>query len=222
MKRRLDSRLAMCMLLRRTWGDRNVSPCVLKCRIACGFPDDLIVNIQHCGFAFLSVLWQGTLDVSIFYKFKSALVQIRDGGVHRHSWHATWCLLEASIIETHNRHIPYSHWHAARVWQSSWWRRRLAQAPADWEFMQARLRRLFHLRSASAQDPHEFEGLPLVRRRSACCSQPEGHHGTNNACTWMSVVNHGNLTVMQTGTHILVLLFVVPARCSCWQANCLG
>ena len=76
-KGRLDSRLAMCMLL-RTWGDRNVSPCVLRCRIACGFPDDLIVNIQHCGYAFLSVLWQGTLDVSIFYKFKSALVQIWD------------------------------------------------------------------------------------------------------------------------------------------------
>ena len=36
MKRRLDSRL--------------------KCRIARGFPDDLIVNIQHCGYAFLSVL----------------------------------------------------------------------------------------------------------------------------------------------------------------------
>ena len=94
---------------------------------------------------------------------------------------------EASRIETHNCRIPYSHWHAARVWQSSWWRRRLAQAPADWEFVQARLRRLFHLRSASAQDPHEIEGLPLARRRSACCSQPEGHHGTNNACQLLNM-----------------------------------
>ena len=40
------------------------------------------------------------------------------------------------------------------------------------EFVQARLRRLFHLKSASAQDPHEIEGLPLARRRSASCSQP--------------------------------------------------
>jgi hypothetical protein len=49
------------------------SPCVLKCRIAYGFPDDLVDNIQHCGRTFLSVMWQGTLDVSIFHKFKSAM-----------------------------------------------------------------------------------------------------------------------------------------------------
>ena len=90
---------------------------------------------------------------------------------------------EASRIEIHNCYLPSLTLTRCACMTKQLMAQETCAGTQDWEFVQARLRRLLHLRSASAQDPHEIEGLPFVRRRSACCSQPEGHHGTDNAHT---------------------------------------
>ena len=96
---------------------------------------------------------------------------------------------EASRIETHNCHIPSltltrcaCMTKQLMAQETCAGTRRLGVCASPIEATFPPEEHLLRIPTkASAQDPREIEGLPLARRRSACCSQPEGHHGTNNA-----------------------------------------
>ena len=90
MKRRLDSRLAMCMLLRKTWGDRNVSPCVLKLHAV--FLMTWLSTFNTVDMLFLVCCDRAPWMCQYFTSSNQLLCKSEIDGVHRHSWHATWCL----------------------------------------------------------------------------------------------------------------------------------
>ena len=121
---------------------------------------------------------------------------------------------EASRIETHNCHIPSltltrcaCMTKQLMAQETCAGTRRLGVCASPIEATFPPEEHLLRIPTkASAQDPREIEGLPLARRRSACCSQPRG-----TMVQTMHVLECQLLTmetVMQTGTHIPVLLFV--------------
>ena len=89
MKRRLDSRLAMCMLLRKI----EMFPHVYwNAELHAVFLMTWLLTFNTVDMLFLVCCDRAPWMCQYFTSSNQLLCKSEIDGVHRHSWHATWCL----------------------------------------------------------------------------------------------------------------------------------